>query len=152
MDGWGEVNDVTGSPADALERISDASGFAAVLTDGNSSYIVTDPSHRLADAASRPGDAAALAELDVTVVHRALVESVWRRSDDVDTVGYAHSVDEAVRDAATRNGIAILLRPTPVAAVAAVAAAGARMPRKSTLFTPKPASGLVMRRLRDQPS
>jgi uncharacterized protein (DUF1015 family) len=41
------------------------------------------------------------------------------------------------------------MRPTPVTAVAAVAAAGARMPRKSTLFTPKPASGLLMRRFRD---
>ena len=48
------------------------------------------------------------------------------------------------------GGTAVLLRPTPVAAVAAVAAAGARMPRKSTLFTPKPASGLVMRRFADQ--
>jgi uncharacterized protein (DUF1015 family) len=37
-----------------------------------------------------------------------------------------------------------------VTAVAAVAAAGARMPRKSTLFTPKPASGLVMRRFADE--
>jgi uncharacterized protein (DUF1015 family) len=35
-----------------------------------------------------------------------------------------------------------------VTAVTAVAAAGERMPRKSTLFTPKPASGLVMRDLR----
>jgi uncharacterized protein (DUF1015 family) len=43
-----------------------------------------------------------------------------------------------------------LLRPTPPAAVAAIAAAGGRMPRKSTLFTPKPASGLVMRRFVDQ--
>ena len=49
------------------------------------------------------------------------------------------------------DGTAVLLRPTPVEAVAAVAAAGARMPRKSTLFTPKPASGLVMRRFADQP-
>ena len=72
-------------------------------------------------------------------------------TDDVDTVGYAHDIDEALRDAAASGGFAVLLRPTPVAAVAAVAAAGARMPRKSTLFTPKPASGLVMRRLADQP-
>jgi uncharacterized protein (DUF1015 family) len=48
-----------------------------------------------------------------------------------------------------REATAVLLRATPVAAVAAVAAAGARMPRKSTLFTPKPASGLLMRRLSD---
>ena len=61
--------------------------------------------------------------------------------DTVDTVGYAHSVTEAVAEASRSGGTAVLLRPTPIAAVAAVAAAGARMPRKSTLFTPKPASG-----------
>jgi uncharacterized protein (DUF1015 family) len=88
----------------------------------------------------------------VSVAHRALVEHVWQLRDDVDTVGYAHSIDEALQDARDRGGVALLLRPTPVSAVAAVAAAGARMPRKSTLFTPKPASGLVMRRLGDQPA
>jgi uncharacterized protein (DUF1015 family) len=79
-----------------------------------------------------------------------LIERAWNLPDDVDHVGYAHSVDEAMQQAKAGAGLAVLLRPTPVAAVAAVAAAGARMPRKSTLFTPKPASGLVMRRLVDQ--
>jgi uncharacterized protein (DUF1015 family) len=79
-----------------------------------------------------------------------LVEQVWQLADDESTVGYAHSVDEALHRASAAGGVAVLLRPTPVSAVAAVAAAGARMPRKSTLFTPKPASGLVMRRLADQ--
>jgi uncharacterized protein (DUF1015 family) len=114
--------------------------------------VLTDDRRRIAGVASRAGDVAALADLDVTVLHRGLVEQVWRLSDDVDTVGYAHSVEEAIGDAAAAGGFAVLLRPTPVGAVAAVAAAGARMPRKSTLFTPKPASGLVMRRLADQTS
>jgi uncharacterized protein (DUF1015 family) len=39
----------------------------------------------------------------------------------------------------------VLLNPTSVSAVGAVAAAGERMPRKSTLFTPKPATGLLLR-------
>jgi uncharacterized protein (DUF1015 family) len=43
----------------------------------------------------------------------------------------------------------VLLNPTPVGAVAAVAATGERMPRKSTLFTPKPRTGLVIRDYRD---
>jgi uncharacterized protein (DUF1015 family) len=71
-------------------------------------------------------------------------------SDDVGVVDYAHSQSEAIAAARSAGGTAVLLRPTPVAAVASVAAAGARMPRKSTLFTPKPASGLVMRRFVDQ--
>jgi uncharacterized protein (DUF1015 family) len=91
-----------------------------------------------------------LTELDVTVAHRGLVERALHLADDESTVGYAHSVEEAIAEARRGGGVALLLRSTPVAAVAAVAAAGARMPRKSTLFTPKPASGLVMRRLADQ--
>ena len=91
-----------------------------------------------------------MTDLDVTVLHRGLVERVWGLADTVDTVDYAHSVADALAAARAAGGAtAVLLRPTPVAAVAAVAAAGARMPRKSTLFTPKPASGLLMRRFCD---
>lgn len=148
---WAMVDKVPMSGAAALDPLNDLPEFAGVLTDGQSTYIIVDRDRRLAEAAARPGEPAALADLDVTVVHRALVERVWQLADDVNTVGYAHTVDEAVSDAAASDGVALLLRPTPVAAVAAVAAVGARMPRKSTLFTPKPASGLVMRRLADQP-
>ena len=91
-----------------------------------------------------------MGDLDVTVLHRGLVGPVWGLVDDVDSVLYAHSVDEALSLARRTGGTAVLLRPTPVAAVAAVAAAGGRMPRKSTLFTPKPASGLVIRRFADE--
>jgi uncharacterized protein (DUF1015 family) len=142
-----------GSAQQALESLTgptSTDGFAAVLTDGTAHTIVRDPAGTLAQAAARPGVPDSLTALDVTLVHRGLVESAWRLSDDVDTVHYAHDVADALADAAAGSGIAILLRATPVAAVAAVAAAGARMPRKSTLFTPKPASGLVMRRLADQ--
>ncbi len=111
--------------------------------------MISDPEGRVADRIRTEDEPAALAELDVTILHRGLVERVWGLTDTVDTVGYAHSVAEAVDAARDSGGTAVLLRPTPVAAVAAVAAAGARMPRKSTLFTPKPASGLLMRRFAD---
>ena len=146
-----QVADVTpvADPRVALASLADVSGFAAVLTDGQTSAVVTQPDADLV-ARSRDADApAALADLDVTVLHRVLVEQVWGLPDREDAVGYAHSVDEAIAEARKAGGTAVLLRATPVAAVAAVAAAGARMPRKSTLFTPKPASGLVMRRFRD---
>jgi uncharacterized protein (DUF1015 family) len=135
----------------ALSTLAGVDGFAAVLTDGAHWVAVTDPDGTLAAASQAAADPDALTALDVIVVHRGLVELIWGLADTVDTVGYAHSVEEAVELARARDGFAILLRPTPVAAVAAVAAAGARMPRKSTLFTPKPASGLVLRRLADQP-
>jgi uncharacterized protein (DUF1015 family) len=138
------------SVSQALESIAGAHGFAAVLTDGHSVSVLSDPGTNLARAALAPGEPEALAELDVTVLHRVLVEQVWQLADTAESVGYAHDTDDAIAEAARTGGTAVLLRPTPVLAVAAVAAAGARMPRKSTLFTPKPASGLVMRRFVDE--
>jgi uncharacterized protein (DUF1015 family) len=133
-----------------LAGLYDDIGFAAVLTDGRTSAIVHDLDPALAADLRIDDEPTELTDLDVTVLHRGLVERVWELHDNADTVGYAHSVDEAVSEAARSGGTAVLLRPTPTAAVAAIAAAGARMPRKSTLFTPKPASGLVMRRFADQ--
>lgn len=146
---WGlDVSPVDDGEA-AIAAAEGDDGFAAVLTDGSSSYLVRDPNGALRRASEQPGEPAALAGLDVTMLHRGLVEQVWGRPDTVETLRYAHTVPEALEAAEETSGTAILLRPTPVAAVAAVAAAGARMPRKSTLFTPKPASGLVMRRFVD---
>ena len=133
-----------------LAVAAEQDGFAAVLTDGLRAVVVTDPDGDLSAAIRTEHEPAALADLDVTILHRGLVERAWHLADTVDTVGYAHSVEEAVEAARRSGGTAVLLRPTPVAAVAAVAAAGARMPRKSTLFTPKPASGLLMRRFADE--
>jgi uncharacterized protein (DUF1015 family) len=149
LHGWAELTDVADA-ADGLARL-DRCGkqFAAVLTDGIRAVLVRDADGRLPARARQGDEPPALAELDVTVLHRVLVPEAWQLPDSVDTVGYAHSVDEATAAARQSGGTAVLLRPTPVAAVAAVAAAGARMPRKSTLFTPKPASGLVLRRWLD---
>ena len=134
----------------ALDAAAGVAGFAAVLTDGVRSFLISKPDSAVVSGTLTPDEPAALAELDVTVLHRALVGRVWHLPDTADAVGYAHSVDEAIAEALRTGGTAVLLRPTPVEAVAAVAAAGARMPRKSTFFTPKPASGLVMRRFVDQ--
>jgi uncharacterized protein (DUF1015 family) len=147
--GVGEVIDVPSVEA-GLQRADADAGFAAVLTDGTRVALLSDPAGKLRAGATRGGEPPELAQLDVTVLHRSLVQQVWGLPDTVDVVGYAHSVEEALAAAKQSSGTAVLLRPTPVAAVAAIAAAGARMPRKSTLFTPKPASGLVMRRFADE--
>ncbi|MFN2519182.1 MAG: DUF1015 family protein [Jatrophihabitantaceae bacterium] len=145
----GRVVDVPTVDA-GLRLAAAAVGFAVLLTDGTRVALLTDPAGNLSAAATRSGEPRSLAQLDVTVLHRALVEHVLGLEDTVEVVGYAHSVAEAISAAQRCAGTAVLLRPTPVAAVAAVAAAGGRMPRKSTLFTPKPASGLVMRRFVDE--
>ncbi|SDJ24362.1 Uncharacterized conserved protein, DUF1015 family [Frankineae bacterium MT45] len=133
----------------ALAAAEEASEFATVLTDGDRFVLVTELEPAIIDAIDEPRE---LAALDVVVLHRGLVEKVWNLEDNVETVGYEHSIDDAIATARTVGGTAILLRPTPVEAVAKVAAQGLRMPRKSTLFTPKPASGLLVRRFIDEES
>jgi uncharacterized protein (DUF1015 family) len=136
--------------AEGLVRAGAADQFAVVLADRGQAVLVVDRSRRLRESTGETVPQPELADLDVTVVHRTLVPTVWGLADDEATVRYAHSAEEALDLADSCEGVAVLLRPTPVAAVAAVAAAGLRMPRKSTLFTPKPASGMVMRRFADE--
>ncbi|HEY2272085.1 MAG TPA: DUF1015 domain-containing protein, partial [Jatrophihabitantaceae bacterium] len=75
------------SPEDALRALDAVEGFAIALSDGTRSVVLTDPDGVIRAAAARPGEPAALVELDVTVLHRGLVEAVWDLTDSVDTVG-----------------------------------------------------------------
>jgi uncharacterized protein (DUF1015 family) len=122
-------------------------------TGGRSAYLVTDGTE-LAELSSPAGwvrDAvpaeapAAWRGLDVVVAHHGLFHRLWGRSDDPSSVLVAHDVNEALRLAEERTGVAVLLHSPSPADVVAVARAGARMPRKSTLFVPKPRTGLVLR-------
>jgi uncharacterized protein (DUF1015 family) len=120
------------------------------LAHEDEAVVVSGLSAEMIEQALGADAGTALGQLDITILHRVLVEHVWQLSDTVDNVGYAHSVSEALEQALHAGRTAVLVRATPVQAVAAVAAAGERMPRKSTLFTPKPASGVVLRRFADQ--
>ncbi len=135
--------------AEAVEQLGGTDTFAVALAQGDRAVVVSDLDPSL--VAEALGDAAgtALGRLDVTLVHRVLVERVLGLADTEDNVGYAHDVADALADAGDAR-TALLLRATPVEDLGEVARAGERMPRKSTLFTPKPASGLVIRRFADQ--
>jgi hypothetical protein len=99
-------------------------------------------------AAAVPSEAPpAWRELDVVLAHEGLIGQVWQLPDEPDSVVVAHDVATALQEAGRRGGTALLLRPPSPGDVAAVARAGARMPRKSTLFVPKPRTGLVLRPL-----
>lgn len=134
----------------ALEK--EGTGDSAyLLSDGNASRLF------LVTGLSGPGLRASLPQerseawrgLDVTVLHHYLVPVVWGLTDDTATVRYEHDVSDALAAAARSQGTAVLLNPTTAEAVAAVAEQGERMPRKSTLFTPKPRTGMVVRDHRD---
>ena len=157
--GWNRILELTEAAADLSEPMSVAAaekllgqteGFAVALAREDEAVVVSGLSAEVIRQALGADAGTALGELDITILHRVLVEQVWQLNDTVDNVGYAHSVSEALEQAQHAGRTAVLVRATPVQAVAAVAAAGERMPRKSTLFTPKPASGVVLRRFADQ--
>ncbi|WP_280661410.1 DUF1015 domain-containing protein [Geodermatophilus sp. DF01_2] len=134
-----------GGPADAVRRwLSDPDQTGLLVGDGHRLARLDHPSPQV--HGSVPAEAPeAWRGLDVVLAHHGLVHWLWGRTDDPESVLPAHGVEEALRGAQARRGVALLLRAASPADVAAVARAGARMPRKSTLFVPKPRTGLVLR-------
>ena len=141
-----DVEPTSASLAAMLKVLADAPpGPSFVLTDGTSAFLLTRMRHDVVDPLL-PGDrSAATRGLDVTVLHAGLVEGLWQLADNESVVDYRHDAASAVQAARASGGTAVLVNASPATSVAAVAAAGERMPRKSTLFTPKPRSGLAVR-------
>jgi uncharacterized protein (DUF1015 family) len=148
------VHDLDGQDLEsALEALAEAgskgSAYLLVSGDGGTIRLVTDLSPARLAAALPAERSDAWRALDVSVLHHVLVTDVWGLVDDTTTVGYEHDVAAALATAQRTSGTAVLLNPTPAEAVAAVAAQGERMPRKSTLVPPQPRTGLVIRDHRD---
>lgn len=83
--------------------------------------------------------------LDVSILHAQILSRLTASDPSEDAILYTKDDDEALDW--VRQGTAeaaLLLNPTKVSEVQAVAAAGERMPHKSTYFFPKPLTGLVM--------
>jgi uncharacterized protein (DUF1015 family) len=134
-----------GDVAGVVDRWTSGGGSGSFLvTDGARVAELSAPDASVLEAV--PAEApAAWRGLDVVLAHQGLVGRLWGRSDDPASLLVAHDVTEALRLARERAGVAVLLHSPSPADVAAVARAGARMPRKSTLFVPKPRTGLVLR-------
>jgi uncharacterized protein (DUF1015 family) len=134
-----------GDVAGGVDRWTSSGGSGSFLvTDGARVAELSAPDASVLDAV--PAEApAAWRGLDVVLAHHGLVGRLWGRSDEPASLLVAHDVTEALRLARERSGVAVLLHSPSPADVAAVARAGARMPRKSTLFVPKPRTGLVLR-------
>ena len=91
-------------------------------------------------------------KLDVTILHTLLIEKVLGISEknlaEQKNITYTISGDEAIKDVkAGKYQIALFLNPTKIEEVKDVAAAGEKMPQKSTFFYPKLITGLVMNKL-----
>jgi uncharacterized protein (DUF1015 family) len=150
----GAFTDVTEVPTDGADGpvgaahawLAKASPGSFLLGSGTRLIGLRGPTAGVAGAV--PVEAPpAWREPDVVLAHHGLIEELWQLPDEPASVLIAHDVASALREATERGGTALLLRPPSPGDVAAVARSGARMPRKSTLFVPKPRTGLVMRPL-----
>lgn len=87
--------------------------------------------------------------LDLAVLHTTFLDPLFpegaARLVERGLLRYTRDLGE-VQEAVAQDDrtVALLVRPTPIEHIMAVADAGDRMPEKSTYFFPKPVTGLVM--------
>lgn len=102
-----------------------------------------------------PEKSPAYRHLDVTVLHSLILEKLLGIDKEnmaaQKNLSYTRSAQEAEQSVrAGKSQCCFLLNPTRVSEIGAVAAAGEKMPQKSTYFYPKLITGLVMNRLFDE--
>lgn len=136
--------------ADVASIVSNLRDGALVLTDGARAVEVT-----WAEADAPAGGDTTVGQhstavstssgpLAAALLHDGIVPALGLVEE---RIGYHHDIDSAVRAARAAHGVAALLAPATAAVVREVVGRGELMPRKSTSFSPKPPSGLVMHAL-----
>ncbi|MDF0665870.1 MAG: DUF1015 domain-containing protein [Nitrospira sp.] len=108
---------------------------------GDDRYVMLTlkPAHRPSTQASPR------AKLDVSLLQQLIVTRLCPTQQEQEAILYTKDDHEALDWVANGTGTgAFLLNATKVSEVQAVAAAGERMPHKSTYFYPKPLTGLVI--------
>jgi uncharacterized protein (DUF1015 family) len=148
------------APADiasALEerRDSETPVFGLVLPGDEGWLLVGDPDG-LADRLRRERTSSAVRALDLAALHVVVLGDRLGISEADVAAGnrLAYTRDEADARGRVARGeaaAAILVRPTRLDQLAAVASAGDVMPQKSTYFYPKLLTGMVFNPLSDSP-
>ncbi|MFF8907616.1 DUF1015 domain-containing protein [Streptomyces olivaceoviridis] len=150
VDGLFRVRHLDKPLAQALETLADAAcaGNAFLLAGDGVFHLLDRPDPDLL-ARTVPADRpAAWRALDATVLHATLLDHVWHIPEDSPAhIAYIHDTAATVEKAERDGGTAVLLHPVREEVVRDLARQGVTMPRKSTSFGPKPASGLVLRAL-----
>jgi uncharacterized protein (DUF1015 family) len=146
--------DLDGSLTAALDRLAaaKAAGENAFVLAGNGRYCLLSTTLETLEQAGEQGPLPKdrpeeWRRLDASLLHTVLLDRVWHVPDTPEAIGYLHDAAAAVREAHRTDGTAVLLHPVPESTVWRLAEKGIRMPRKSTSFGPKPATGLVIRSL-----
>ena len=121
--------------------------FGLVLPE-NEGYLLIGDAEAVAERMRRERTSTAVRGLDLAVLHAAILEDrLGITPADIASGGalaYTRSEADAIRAVASGEAkAAILVRPTRLEQLAAVAGAGDVMPQKSTYFYPKLLTGLV---------
>ncbi len=154
---FGEYFDVEKKPSYVsmerdLRELYDRGKKAYGFYSGGDGYTLL--TFRDSDALKKllPGMLEPVRELDVTVLHSLILEKLFgidaENMADQKNLIYTKDFNDAIQS--VRNGsaqCAFILNPTRVTEIRDVAAAGGKMPQKSTYFYPKLITGLVMNKL-----
>ena len=124
--------------------------FGLVLPGGQG-YLLVGDADAVAERMERERTSTAVRRLDLAILHAAILgDRLGISAADLATGGklaYTRSEADAIRAVASGEAkAAILVRPTRLEQLAAVAGAGDVMPQKSTYFYPKLLTGLVFDR------
>ncbi|MFD7703853.1 DUF1015 domain-containing protein [Streptomyces caelestis] len=149
LDGLFRVRRLDAPRAEAMDALAEAAstGNAFLLAGDGAFHLVDRPDPELLARTIPVDRPAAWRTLDATVLHATLLDHVWRVPDSPAHIAYIHDTAATVEKAERDGRTAVLMHPVHEDVVRDLARQGVTMPRKSTSFGPKPASGLVLRAL-----
>lgn len=149
LEGTFRVRTLDGPLSEGLDALAAATveGNAFLLAGDGRFHLVDRPDPALLNRSVPAARPAAWRSLDATVLHATLLDQVWRIPDAPEHIAYIHDTEAAVTQAERNRATAVLMHPVREQVVRDLARQGVTMPRKSTSFGPKPATGLVLRSL-----
>jgi uncharacterized protein (DUF1015 family) len=146
---WADLTGAEATSPRVSARLREAEGHAFGLwtRDTSGAFLLRLKDPHLMDRLA-PDRSKAWRRLDVAILQKVLLEhDLPKAAKNAGTLrlSYVHLAQQAF-DAVHEEGAdaALVLRPLPVTSLQDVAAAGERMPAKSTYFYPKVLSGLVI--------
>ncbi|MFE4799517.1 DUF1015 family protein [Streptomyces sp. NPDC056708] len=149
LNGLFRIRDIEGPLPRALDALAKAAaeGNAFLLAGDGGFHLIDRPDAGLLSRTIPADRPPAWQTLDATVLHAALLDHVWQIPDAPEHIAYIHDTAAVVEQAERHNATAVLMHPVREEVVRDLARQGVTMPRKSTSFGPKPATGLVLRSL-----